>query len=151
MTKFFAAAHCFHDKFKTRTPDSNVYALLGRFDLENNAEVGSVKRDVARSVLHPDWKPLNSSFDADISIIFLTLEITFNDLIQPVCLPSSTANAINVKGTVAGYGITSSGSSHETTPKHTEISSYDHGTCLYSDPNLAFIGSLRHENCLNFD
>ena len=137
------AAHCFHDKYSSPTPDDNVYAILGRFDLLNNAEIGSVRRDVARSILHPDWQPISASFDGDIAIILLNLEITFNDLIQPICMPTSTTNAINVKGIVAGYGLTSNSTNHETKPRYTEISSIDHGTCLYTDPNLAFVGSLR--------
>lgn len=87
--------------------------------------------------------PLNSSFDADIAIILLKLEIPFSELIQPVCLPSSSTTAINKKGIVVGYGLTSSSSRHETKPRYVEISSIDHGTCLYTDPSLAFVGSLR--------
>lgn len=102
-----------------------------------------MRRDVVKSILHHDWQPISTSFDGDIAVILLNLEITFNDLIQPICMPSSTANAINVKGTVAGYGLTSSDSRHETKPRFVEISSIDHGTCLYTDPTLAFVGSLR--------
>lgn len=144
---WFLAAHCFQEKFSSKTPDSNVYAFLGRYDLLNNAEIGSVKRDVAQTMLHPSWKPLESSYDGDVAIILLKLEITFNNIIQPICLPTSSTNTERTKGTVAGYGLSTSNSKHETKPRHVEISSIDHGTCLYSDPTLAYVGSIRWEIC----
>jgi hypothetical protein len=122
---------------------SEVYALLGRYDLRNDAETGFIKSDIAEMFIHPDWNDSRDSlsYDADIAVLLLKQEITFNNFIQPICLPQSNTNVYNVRGVVAGYGRTES-LSLPNKPKHVEILSKDL-TCLFEEPVLARFGSPR--------
>ena len=57
------------------------------------------------SIIHERFKP--SSFAWDIAVIRLYSPLTFNDYVQPVCLPS-TAVADNTHCVVTGWGQTKS-------------------------------------------
>lgn len=55
--------------------------------------------------VHPDWNPLVLSYDADIAILELAIEVEFNMHIQPICLiePNSNLSSV-VDGEVVGFG-----------------------------------------------
>ncbi|KAG5667426.1 hypothetical protein PVAND_015406 [Polypedilum vanderplanki] len=94
--------------------------------------------------MHPDWNIRTSSFDADVSILTLKNEISFNNFIQPACLPEITSNVYNTKGTVAGYGLSlESGNNHENRPKFLEINSVTQEECLFSNEIYNKISSRR--------
>lgn len=47
------------------------------------------KHYISQIIVHPEYEPLQEFYsDADISILLLSKEVTFSDLIQPVCLPT---------------------------------------------------------------
>ena len=102
-----------------------------------------MKVDLVQRILSPDWKPRHPAYDADIAILFVASEITYNAFVQPICLPASEVDVFNVRGSVAGYGFIEGEIKPETILRHVEISSVDHGTCLYNEDRLARIGSLR--------
>lgn len=122
----------------------DFYALLGRHDLANNNESGSVGKYISEIFIHPEWNSMNISYDADIAVLKVNSEITFSNIIQPICLPRSNAKIFNVRGTVVGYGISEeSFDTNESKPKHIEIESVEHGVCLFREENLVKISSLR--------
>lgn len=98
--------------------------------------------NISKIVYHHDYDGSTASFDADLAILILTSEITFTPFIQPACLPSKNSTVIDVRGTVAGYGITENNTLADTL-RHVEIPTIDHLTCLYTEPDLASFGSTR--------
>ena len=45
------------------------------------------------------------SYDNDIALIRMDREVSFNNLIRPVCLPSMVDKLAGVEGTVVGWGL----------------------------------------------
>ena len=45
------------------------------------------------------------SYDNDIALIRMDREVSFNNLIRPVCLPSKVDKLAGVEGTVVGWGL----------------------------------------------
>lgn len=100
----FSAAHCVKDKDNFERTADVMYAFLGRYDFNSQNEGFAYKADIASVNIHEEWDTSKTTFDADIAILTLKNLITFNDYIQPVCLPSSDADVFDVVGYVAGYG-----------------------------------------------
>lgn len=119
----------------------NIYAILGRHDLENDYEVGSIEVDISEIKIHPEWNPFEVSFHADVAVLELAMEVSFTEYIQPICLPEPNTNVFDVEGVVAGYGLTENSNTHVNLPKFIEISSISHRECLFKEPNLVQIGS----------
>lgn len=81
------AAHCIHQKHESvplKTED--ILVLLGRHNLKVTAERGSETRTAEKVSIHPDWKPDDPKYDADLAILHLDRHVAFSTLIQPVCL-----------------------------------------------------------------
>ncbi|XP_037031319.1 uncharacterized protein LOC119070897 [Bradysia coprophila] len=137
------AAHCVVEKGSTQhfTQD-DIYALVGRFDLTINEE-RSIKADIKKIIVHPNWSSNDIRYDADISILMLKHRVEFTDNIQPVCLPGSDEPVFEIRGLVVGYGKSESGAIHENTPRKVEISSYTNDHCFFSDYQFARFGSPR--------
>lgn len=64
-------------------------------------------------VNHPSYDPSRSKVAHDIALINLVEETSWNDLIQPVCLPDSVTSTSEsfdgMTATVAGWGMLKSG------------------------------------------
>lgn len=84
------AAHCIQAKQsqKILTKDE-VAVLLGKHDLKELVEDGSVTKFVSEIVVHPDWNYAATKYDADIAIIVLKTPVVFSQYIAPVCLPTA--------------------------------------------------------------
>lgn len=99
------AAHCLQPKQATKVLAYNeVIGYLGKYDLNQLLERGSVPVYPNEIHIHPDWKPSVTSFDADIAVITIDEEAPLRHNIFPVCL--WTANMRVVKedeGTVVGW------------------------------------------------
>lgn len=64
-----------------------MFVRLGRFNLSSDNEIGSLKREIERIDLNPDWNKDSEKYDSDIAILFMTVGVPFSNLIKPVCLP----------------------------------------------------------------
>lgn len=71
--------------------------------------------------------------------------VNFNANIQPICLPSSIQNTINIVGTVVGYGFTENtqGIKIEKISKFLEIPTVSQEDCLFSHPTFHYVASTR--------
>lgn len=59
---------------------------------------------------HPSYDPSRSKVANDLALIELVEEVSWNDLVKPICIPDSTKETFNdILATVAGWGLTSSG------------------------------------------
>jgi len=57
-----------------------------------------------RSVMHENYVQ-NGKFDFDVTVIELPYPLTFNDYVQPVCLPSTPVPA-GTNCVATGWGLT---------------------------------------------
>ena len=72
--------------------------------VQGSTDAGIQRFDgVASSVVHESYDP--AGYDWDIAIIELPSALTFNDYVQPVCLPS-TPVADGTKCVATGWGDT---------------------------------------------
>lgn len=79
----------------------DIYAYIGRLDITPSInEPKSIKADIKKIVLNPEWNPKDTRFDADIAILVLSNPIEYSDVIQPVCLPNPSYSPIRTAGTV---------------------------------------------------
>ena len=90
-------------------------------------------RSVIEPIISKAYFLQTDSSDGDIVILKLNESITFNDFINPICLPRPDVNVFDLMGTVVGYGKSESLSNHEITPKYVEIASVSQEVCLLSD------------------
>ncbi|KAL7042180.1 hypothetical protein ACKWTF_001051 [Chironomus riparius] len=100
------AAHCIEGKgrlyfFRPR----DIFVIIGAHDLEARREPSRITASVKTISVHHDWNPHVVSYDADIAIIELDDEVTFNRYIQPICIAApNSASASITEGVIAGFG-----------------------------------------------
>lgn len=69
-----SSAHCFR-LFNMRYTSNEVLVFLGRHNLKNWNEEGSLAAPVDGIYIHPDYNSQLSSYDADIAVIMLKDEV----------------------------------------------------------------------------
>ncbi|XP_017022879.1 serine protease gd [Drosophila kikkawai] len=92
-----SSAHCFR-LFNMRYTSNEVLVFLGRHNLKNWNEEGSLAAPVDGIYIHPDYNSQLSSYDADIAVIMLKDEVRFNTFIRPACLWSGSSKAEYIFG-----------------------------------------------------
>ncbi|KAH8301018.1 hypothetical protein KR044_011484 [Drosophila immigrans] len=102
-----SSAHCFQ-MFKHRLTANEVLVFLGRHNLKNWNEEGSLAAPVDSIYIHSDYNQQISDYDADIAVLILKDEVRFNTFIQPVCLWSGSSKAeyiVGEHGIVIGWSF----------------------------------------------
>ena len=119
--------------------------LLGSHDLKKFIEIGRTPYAVQRIIVHPDWNPLTEAYDADIAVLVLEREVTFNEHIQPVCLVTPKSNiAVLATGVVVGYGKSEDETKrHENIPKILDTPIHTNENCFLDHHALLKISSRR--------
>jgi len=98
------AAHCVHRKGDAVALEPNeIKVYVGRHDLDDEDEIDGNDKVVSEIIIHQDWKPSETNFDADIAILKLQDKLVFSIRVQPICLP--TSNEIVENGALAGWGL----------------------------------------------
>lgn len=119
---------------------------LGKSDLNDVDEVGSIEVAVSEFFIHPDWISKDdddTSYDADIALVLLMQTVTFSDVIQPICLPESSQIKAVGEGTVVGWGSTSLNENHSSILKKMKVPIVNGTHCYTSTSELASYGSDR--------
>lgn len=101
-----SAAHCVQGKGQQEMPEKDVYVKVGALNLEMN-EDSQQKLPVANFHIHPDWDPNSLNYDADLTILHLSMSIIYDRFVKPVCLPSvseASNEIVGKNGLVAGWG-----------------------------------------------
>lgn len=78
-------AHCIQDKGR-ETPQQPQDALLfiGKHNLVEWNEEGYEKRGAVAFKVHPDWKPTEQNYDADIALIQMDKPVKYSKFIRPI-------------------------------------------------------------------
>ncbi|KAL7013240.1 hypothetical protein ACKWTF_015288 [Chironomus riparius] len=120
-----------------------IITQLGVYDLKRVVEVGRVSYAVQRINVHPDWNTLTEPFDADLAVLVLDREVTFNEFIHPICLAGVHVATI-ATGVVVGYGKSEDKTKiHETIPKVIATPIHTNEHCFLKNSNLVKISSKR--------
>lgn len=109
---------------------------LGRFNLSELNEEGSVNSMVSKIVIHNGYSP--SYHVADIAIVVMLDSIEFSNTIQPVCLPKLGEEVVLGTGTVVGWKNSerSGYKSFFQTPSKAKIPAVNGYDCVMKFPDL---------------
>ncbi|XP_011867326.1 PREDICTED: transmembrane protease serine 9-like [Vollenhovia emeryi] len=140
------AAHCIQLNLINLSPNE-LLIVLGRFNLNQWNEAGSVNRTVSSYMIHPDYMRSLSrlSSDSDLAIVTLKTPVEFSPLIRPICLWSQSIdlqNVVNQIGYVVGWGKDESANYLEN-PRMVTASIVSHTTCHWSNHYFALLTSNR--------
>lgn len=120
-------------------------AFVGKHNLSVVDEPGCKKHSLWRVIIHDDWDWNHQRFDADISLAVLTDDVTFNDYVRLVCLPSRNISAAH--GIVLGWGRSEHsdalGQVMDSTLNELQVSIIDRYHCLIEIYKLAELASKR--------
>lgn len=100
------AAHCLNTSAKNYRAHE-VVLYLGRYNLIDWSETGSIATNVQQIIVHTDYKRQKDSFDADIAILVMSKLIEFNQFIRPACVWTHTSSIQEIEGkngVVVGWG-----------------------------------------------
>ena len=106
-TTILSAAHCF--PLDPPFPTSTDYIQAG---IKVRASLDGQKIFVKDVIIHPMFNPMKSSNkDNDIAILKLWSPLTFNEHVQPACLPYPSVMPENtgMLAVTSGWGLTSEG------------------------------------------
>uniref|UniRef100_A0AB38ZES6 Venom S1 protease 46 n=1 Tax=Oncocephalus sp. TaxID=2944721 RepID=A0AB38ZES6_9HEMI len=99
-----SAAHCTHGYTK-------IVVRVGEHDIRTTKETKATQIiDVKKVIDHPNYK--ENTVENDITILVLKESIKFNNLVGPVCMPSSTSKSKNQQHLknyylkIIGWGLT---------------------------------------------
>lgn len=142
-----SAAHCFQDKGQPKkTEPHEVTTIVGKHNLNEFDEEGSVDHDVLDVFLHNDWKYENDyNYDADISIILLENKVDLSkpEYVNTVCLPPPSENEPTGSGIVVGWGISKDKEDHAMTPSELNFPIISQSQCFDDKAELEFASSNR--------
>ncbi|XP_070501805.1 uncharacterized protein [Chironomus tepperi] len=141
--KAVTAAHCIRDKNTRYTKLAReIIIQLGIYDLDKKFEIGRASHALQRINVHPDWNAFTQAYDADIAVLVLDTEVTFNEFIQPICLVQATKSEL--AGVVVGYGKSEDRTKkHENIPKIIDTPIHSNDDCLIENSDLTTISSGR--------
>ncbi|XP_005186800.1 serine protease gd [Musca domestica] len=145
-----SAAHCFQ-LFKKRYTANEVLVFLGRHNLKNWNEEGSVAAPVDDIFIHPDYNQHLSSYDADIAVVVLKNEVRYNTFIRPACMWTGSTSIEFIEGEpgiVVGWGLggfntTKQMSTTSTVPKIISTPVVSNNVCFAANPKYKSLTSNR--------
>jgi secreted trypsin-like serine protease len=143
------AAHCILDKDLTTVTEPirppEIFIYIGRYNIDMSIHEGdSVRKNVSKIIIHPEWNSTSPEYDADLAVLKLDTSITFTDKIQPISLPSSSMQNIGVSGHVVGWGSSERTINPENTPRKIHIKTIDVYDCAKHDVHYSKITSRRN-------
>jgi secreted trypsin-like serine protease len=143
---FIPAAHCFQGKYRVeKASPVDVIALLGKFNLGIDDEVGSEACLIDDIIIHDNWDYNVKAYDADIAVVILVEMVVFNHDIQPICLPKQSEAYPTGTGTIVGWGKSehAGDKQHDTVLNELRQPAVDGYRCFSNAPQLAYAVSER--------
>lgn len=122
----------------------DIKIRIGANDLTNFFESGSVAVSPSKILIHPNWNPFASSYDGDLSILFVDKEvIKYSKFIKPVCLVESSADISKFdSGFVTGWGRQAQGPFNVSTPRQLKVPIITNELCFLQNPTFVSISSV---------
>lgn len=113
-------------------------------------ENGRMNIAVWRIHVHPEWRNDTKNYDADLAVLILDEEVTFNRFIQPICLIPYNSDLESAKELiVVGYGLNED-KNFEGIPKIFKAPIQDNAICFLKNYQFAQISS-RRTLCAGYD
>lgn len=144
-TVVLTSAYCFRTS-DTEYNSNDILIYLGRHDMNNWMEKGSVIRQVSSINFSDAYKADGgiSDYDGDIAVVVLQSAVTFSEYIQPICLWKGTADdMIGMSGIVVGWGSDRNGLAITQTPQGITIPIVEDSVCKASNELFKTIQSNR--------
>ncbi|XP_066951798.1 proclotting enzyme-like [Macrobrachium rosenbergii] len=129
-----SAAHCFHG-----LNYESVALFLGDHNIATNDEVPTTGFIAHTIRIHPQYD--SYSQNNDIALLELSGEATFNERIQPVCLPNAEDVVPGKLAVATGWGYTQYGGSLSDVLREVEVSLISNSQCKKLYSGLATITS----------
>lgn len=86
-------AHCMQPKYWDKKLNStDLVVHLGRYNISKAYETNIAIHEVSEIVMHPQWRPFEPNYDADLAILKLNESIEDSSFVKVVCWPSSLNN-----------------------------------------------------------
>lgn len=135
------AAHCIQEKGDSRIRHPQEIVLkLGRFDLSQKYEKGSIISFVSDIFIHPNWKNWTKNYDSDIAVMILEEKVQITDTVIPICLWEKSDER-KANGIIVGWGKSEGPADHENKPRELELSILSNENCYQKYSFFALIGS----------
>lgn len=105
----------------------------------------TVKADIAKVILHPEWNANENKYRNDIALVFLAEKVQFSEKISPACLPEHSEDFFKNSGYIVGWGKTHrdpfEGSIYSNTLNELFVKSYSGSYCYSQYPDLGRMAS----------
>ncbi|XP_070824515.1 suppressor of tumorigenicity 14 protein homolog [Chaetodon trifascialis] len=128
------AAHCVQDKGPNKYSQADQWEALLGLHVQSQTNEWTVRRNVRRIIAHRDYNPL--TYDNDIALMELDANVTLNQNIWPICLPSPTYDfPAGLEAWITGWGATREGGLAATILQKAEVRIINSTVCksLMSD------------------
>lgn len=116
--------------------------VFGAYDLNEAFYSGTFSATPYQVIIHNDWNPQVSNFDADIAILTTEDEVPITKSIQPICMWDSNFEPNVDEGFIAGWGK-SGREDYEKIPKQLKVPIKTGEDCLLDNPVFSQIASKR--------
>jgi len=124
----------------------DIHIFLGRLNVSNHNEFGSVTRGVNEMIIHENWNTQSHNFTFDIAILTLSETVEFSESIRRICMPAED-EVLQSKGTIVGWGKSNNNRKHEVIPRFLEVNIISGSECPYAFPDLLRMGSQTKTFC----
>ena len=128
-------------------PSQYVEAIVGKRNLNVKDEIGSVTHKVWTIIVHPDWNPMNFSFDADIALVVLKEPVALLKKVIQLINLSRMSEVLSGKGTIVGWGKSERseaiGNDYDYTPNMIELPVVRQSECFEASKDLQATASNR--------
>lgn len=102
------AAHCVQDNGPNKYSQADQWEALLGLHVQSITNEWTVRRNVRRIIAHRDYNPF--TYDNDIALMELDSDVTLNQNIWPICLPSPTYDfPAGQEAWITGWGATREG------------------------------------------
>ncbi|CAJ1085632.1 suppressor of tumorigenicity 14 protein homolog isoform X1 [Xyrichtys novacula] len=102
------AAHCVQDNGPNKYSQADQWEALLGLHVQSQTSEWTVRRNIRRIIAHADYNSF--TFDNDIALMELDTNVTLNQNIWPICLPSATYDfPPGQEAWITGWGATREG------------------------------------------
>ncbi|XP_029011921.1 ST14 transmembrane serine protease matriptase b isoform X2 [Betta splendens] len=141
------AAHCVHDTSANKYSQADLWQAFLGLHTQGQTNEWTVRRNIKRIIRHQDYDPV--TYDHDVALMELDSDVSLNQYIWPICLPSATYDfPAGQDAWITGWGAIREGGSAATVLQKAEVRIINSTVCnsLLSDEitdNMLCAGVLK--------